>query len=233
MRFVGSKTLHNILRTRVPCRQTARVGPLFAVQRGFAFVEALVAMSLLTALILGPLFLIGRALEGTTHSGKQFSATFFAEEAVEYLKHKRDASFSAYLAYLDNPKAKTDGFKDPFVNNIKPCLSERCVVDTLEDKIRPCPAGAFPKCALLTHHKTTRLFGHHAPGGNWEESGFYRWVEIRPHKENGKDVAYKVTAFVRYEERGVQYTTQLTRYIFDLSQAVQESACRARGDCGS
>ena len=57
---------------------------------GFTMVETLVAISILTIAVIGPLGIISQALHTSYYTRNQMTAYYLAQEAIEYVKNERD-----------------------------------------------------------------------------------------------------------------------------------------------
>ena len=76
-------------------------------KQGFSLIETLIAVSILMIAIVGPLSLVQAGLFSSIHQRNQVTATYLAQEAVEYIKNLRDTSFyenyGDYTKWLDRP----------------------------------------------------------------------------------------------------------------------------------
>ncbi len=59
---------------------------------GFTLIETLVAISILTIALTGPLAIIAQALRSSYYSRDEITAYYLAQEAIEYIRNKRDAN---------------------------------------------------------------------------------------------------------------------------------------------
>ncbi len=64
--------------------------PLPAKNKGFTLLETLVAISILIVAITAPLAIIAQALRSSYYARDQVTAYYLAQEAVEFLRNKRD-----------------------------------------------------------------------------------------------------------------------------------------------
>lgn len=69
-------------------------------QSGFSLIETLIAVSILMIAIAGPLSLVQAGLFSSIHQRNQVTATYLAQEALEYIKNVRDTN--AYYQYGTN-----------------------------------------------------------------------------------------------------------------------------------
>lgn len=88
------------------------------LQRGFTILETLVAISILVLALTAPLAIVAQALRSSYYARDQVTAYYLAQEAIEFLRNKRDnaglqASATAeqwtdtFLAY-SNPSGSPD-----------------------------------------------------------------------------------------------------------------------------
>lgn len=68
-------------------------------QSGFTLVETLVAIAILTLSVAGPLYTASRAIVAARTSSDQLTASYLAQEGIEYVRALRDTS------YLDRYRA--------------------------------------------------------------------------------------------------------------------------------
>ena len=64
-------------------------------KRAFTLIETLVAITILTLAIVGPLYAANRAIVGARTSRDHLTATYLAQEAIEYVRLMRDDDFLA------------------------------------------------------------------------------------------------------------------------------------------
>lgn len=73
-------------------------------QHGFSLIETLVAISILMIAIAGPLSLVQAGLFSSNHQRNQVTATYLAQEALEYIKNLRDSnSYTPTHPWLTGP----------------------------------------------------------------------------------------------------------------------------------
>ena len=74
-------------------------------KRGLTMVETLVAISILTIAVVGPLGIIAQALHSSYYTRDQMTAYYLAQEAVEYVRNLRDTEGIAITKiYVDDPE---------------------------------------------------------------------------------------------------------------------------------
>ena len=73
--------------------------------RGFTIVETLVAVAILMIAIAGPLTIAQKSLISAIYAKDQVTATFLAQDAIEYVKNMRDANVSRWAEWVDQEMA--------------------------------------------------------------------------------------------------------------------------------
>jgi prepilin-type N-terminal cleavage/methylation domain-containing protein len=72
-------------------------------KKGFSLIETLIAISILMIAVTGPFALVQAGLFSSNHQRNQVTATFLAQEALEYVKNMRDTnSYTQYGATTAN-----------------------------------------------------------------------------------------------------------------------------------
>jgi prepilin-type N-terminal cleavage/methylation domain-containing protein len=95
--------------------------------RGFTLVETIVAITILTLAVVGPLFTANRAIVAARAASYQLTASYLAQEGVEYVRMLRDNHYLA--AYAGDPAtASTTGWAN-FRTEVNPCVSGTCTFD--------------------------------------------------------------------------------------------------------
>jgi hypothetical protein len=73
---------------------------------GLTMVETLVAISILTIAVIGPLGIIAQALHTSYYTRDQMTAYYLAQEAIEYVRNLRDKQGIGITGqYVENPEA--------------------------------------------------------------------------------------------------------------------------------
>ncbi len=142
--------------------------------RGFTLVEAMVAISILSVAITGPLLIAQKGIASAAYSRDQITASYLAQEAIEYIRNARDTNNISGAPWLD------------VFDQV--CVSPSvCRVDALYTRVREsdgtatpavqgCTAGTCPKLNL---NKTEGLYGYESTSG-WTQTPFTRSVTITP-----------------------------------------------------
>lgn len=101
-------------------------------KRGFTLIEAMIAVTILSLSVAGPMFTASRAILAAETARDQLTASYLAQEGIEYVRMMRD---DAYLdAYRRNdPSASANAWTD-FISggsawSITTCIATACTLD--------------------------------------------------------------------------------------------------------
>jgi prepilin-type N-terminal cleavage/methylation domain-containing protein len=103
-----------------------------AWQRGFTLIETMVAVSIVTLAVAGPLFTASRAVLAATNARDQLTASYLAQEGIEYIRSMRDNEFLKY--YLAggstiSTTAWTNFISGSDAASITSCRASTCKLD--------------------------------------------------------------------------------------------------------
>lgn len=125
---------------------------------GFTLLETLAALSVLTFAVIGPLTLASYAIRSASVSQNQLMTSYLAQEAMEYIKNKRDnialAGASDWLEGLGNCRG-----------------SRGCVIDIPNNNIINCGGGDCPK---IKYDSTTGFYNY----SSGVETSFIREIKL-------------------------------------------------------
>lgn len=99
------------------------------LERGFTLVEALVAISIVLIAVTGPLTIVAKNLVFAQFARDQITAFYLAQDAVEFVRNKRDNNTLAGQGWLEGLSA---------------CISETCIVDSAADTVTRCGTSCDP-----------------------------------------------------------------------------------------
>lgn len=158
--------------------------------KGFTLIEALVAIAILVISITGPLTIASKGMSSAIFAKDQITAFYLAQEAVEYIRNKRDEN---------NINANTwlTGLSDCIDGNI-------CTIDTQNNVISKCSSGV---CPVLKYNDVTAFYNY-ATGDN---SKFTRSVNIST--VNTREVA--ITATLSWKTGAIDKTFVVKEHILD------------------
>ncbi|MFH1178263.1 MAG: prepilin-type N-terminal cleavage/methylation domain-containing protein [bacterium] len=87
--------------------------------RAFTLIEALVAVTILTVAIAGPLFSAGRAIIAAGVARDQLTASYLAQEGIEYIRMLRDNNYLS--AYQGNSSTASSVGWTSFLASVNQC----------------------------------------------------------------------------------------------------------------
>lgn len=161
-------------------------------ERGFTLVETLVAITILAVAIAGPVSIAQQGLRGAILARDQLTASYLAQEGVEYIRAARDESYLAgSLSVPDDPA---------WDDNFAVCLNNYgCRIDMSNPTAAPvaCNSGG---CPYLNFNATTGFYGHQS-GASWKATPFRRTIFVSP--VGGSNTNYSVVSRVEWQSATV------------------------------
>ena len=124
---------------------------------GFTLVETLIAITVLISAIVGPMVIVQKSLSSANFSKDQITAFYLAQEAIEYIRNKRDENTLSGLSW-------TNGLSD--------CIGKKCAVDAVNETLSQCSDN----CPNLLFDTTNSFYGYNP---DWKNSKFNRSIEIK------------------------------------------------------
>jgi prepilin-type N-terminal cleavage/methylation domain-containing protein len=171
--------------------------------RGFTLVEAMVAISILSLSITGPMLIAQKGIGSAIYARDQITAFYLAQEAVEYIRNVRDSNRINAVSWL---------------SNLSPCLSGlTCIVDarytdyTNPSAIVTCPGGT---CSPLSFDGTELIYGY-GVGGLWRVTPFTRSVQMT-ETSPGKEAVISVTVSWTTNLFAPVRTFSIKEYLFNF-----------------
>lgn len=146
---------------------------------GFTLIETLVAISILLVSIAGPLTIAAKGLQAAVYARDQITAFYLAQDAVEYIRNKRDGNTLSSNYWLTG-FGIDGGFPD--------CTSlNKCIVDVKNNTIDECSGGS---CSPLRYNESTAFYSYNV---SYPVSSFTREVQIVPI--NADEVTIEVSIY--------------------------------------
>ncbi|HUY62399.1 MAG TPA: prepilin-type N-terminal cleavage/methylation domain-containing protein [Candidatus Paceibacterota bacterium] len=97
-------------------------------RRAFTLVETLVAIAILALAIAGPLYTADRTLVATELAREQLTATYLAQEGIEYVRALRDNAYlSAYQA--GGTSVSANAWSAFLSSPVSQCVNSACTAD--------------------------------------------------------------------------------------------------------
>jgi len=144
-------------------------------KRGFTLIETLVAISVLLIAVVGPLTLATRSLFSALVARDQLTASYLAQDAVEYIRYKRDNNFLAGEPWLNG--------------DLSDCVAPKmCRVETERNQIKDCDEDSGGVCKNLTYDEKEDTYGYRSvsteEGEEVRPTTFNRTVTLYPAVDN-------------------------------------------------
>lgn len=180
-------------------------------------VEAMVAISILSLAVTGPLLIAQKGVGSAIYARDQITAFYLAQEAVEYVRNVRDSNRiskpagNSWLYQFD--ECKEDGSGNPRFCQIDAQYSN---FNENADAIALCndvsnPAGP---CPVLSFNSATGLYGY-GVGGTWRPTMFTRSIFI-DDRVSSKEALVSVTISWQTKLFTPRKTFNIREYIFDF-----------------
>jgi type II secretory pathway pseudopilin PulG len=115
---------------------------------GFTLIETFVAVSILAVSVVAPLSLASRSLAIARYSRDQVVATHLAQDAIEYVRAKRDANL------LGIARTGLGNWVNGLTISAKNAALQPFIVDSVYDQVIPCSGT----CAPLKFDASTGLY---------------------------------------------------------------------------
>lgn len=188
-------------------------------QSGFSLIETLIAVSILMIAIAGPFALVQAGLFSSIHQRDQVTATYLAQEAIEYIKNVRDGnSYSQYSGgnvsdWLTGPDGSS--MKDT-------CADNGCYVDLQGNLdggfIKKVDDGGDKKITQTNSSDGVfRYYGYESSNGNTiKDTGYTRVVKITPVVGTLDEVT--VTVIVGWKEGAIKRSHTVSENIYNYAQ---------------
>lgn len=153
---------------------------------GFTLVETLIAIGILTIAASAPLFSASRAVTFARSSSYQMTASYLAQEGIEYVRAVRDDAF--LTAYHDVGSTASDEGWNSFSSSINQCRDpQMCVLDPT-DGLSQCSGSS---CTLLWLDDTNHIYRQTQTTG--QATVFYRTIQTQSVTLKDEKVISKVT----------------------------------------
>lgn len=126
---------------------------------GFTLVEVLVAVSVLSIAILATFTAVSNSMKVTNFTEDQITAYYLADEALEYIRNRRDGNA------IQHVNALATGGSVAWLTNIAqvsgdPCSAGKvCYVDIPANTIGTCSSTAA-SCPVLLYNASSGLYGY-------------------------------------------------------------------------
>jgi type II secretion system protein I len=129
---------------------------------GFTLVEVLVAISVLSISILATFTAVSHSMRATNFTEDQIIAYYLADEALEYVRHKRDNNAIAQINALETGGASVSWLTGIPHTGGSPCPSSTvCYIDVPYSTITSC-SSTHESCPVLLYNSTSGLYSYNS-----------------------------------------------------------------------
>jgi len=177
-------------------------------QKGFTLVETLVAIGILSLSLAGTFTAAQNGLQNSTFAKDQITASYLAQEAVEYIKNIRDQNSLASLNSQATGGAAQNWLTGLSAQASDPCyFGKTCMIDVPLKNVSSCP-GSWGTCPVLLQDPVSGLFGYTA---GWTATRFKREVQFRSISAN----EVMVTVSMSWTSGSFSKTVNVTEDLFN------------------
>lgn len=175
-------------------------------QSGFTLIETIVAIAFLMLAVAGFLTVSTRGIAIGSFAKDEMIATYLAQDAMEYIRAKKDTNILNGLAWLDGFKSSSPNCMNPSGNGMS--TGRKCWIDTLNGSIDGC-SGSCSSLPPLSFNTATGLYGY----GGGVTTKFKRIVEM---EEIATDREARVIVTVTFPQGSVTKSTVLQVNMFNI-----------------
>jgi len=181
--------------------------------KGFTLIETMIAVTILSLAIVGPLFTASRAIVAAQSSRDQLVASYLAQEGIEYVRAMRDNEYLA--AYQSGGASVSSVAWNNFLNNpvqdisaITQCrMPKVCTLDPVQGAVSPmasCPNDVCTPLYLLTNgvYSQQNLSGSKA-------TSFIRTIQATDVSATEESIVSQVS----WSFHGVPYSVTITDHL--------------------
>ena len=170
-------------------------------ERGFTILETLVAITLLSMAILGPMELASRSIGSAMVSQNQITAFYLSQEALEYIRNIRDNNLINSLPWISG-------------GNLDECTGNDCIIDVPNSTLGD-PSGnitaCIGTCPKLKYDDAGGYYYNHISGN---ETIFTRKARIITPVNGNSDEA-KIEITTSWDEKTGTRSVYLEEYVFN------------------
>ena len=187
-------------------------------KRGFTLIETMVAIAILTLSIAGPLYTANRAIVAAETASSQLTATYLAQEGIEYVRMMRDNEY--LLAYHAGTNISSIAWTN-FLNNpisdlsaITQCIApNKCILDPVQGVLAPltqCPvSGGQGNCTAPLYLISKGIYSEQNVSGTGVLTPFTRSIQavfVSPADE-------RIVSTVSWSFHGMPYAVTVTDHL--------------------
>ncbi len=117
-------------------------------KRGFTLIETLVAVTIVTLATVGPLTVANSTLVATYNAREQLTASYLAQEGIEYVRAIRDNAYLDAYSIGGSPVAWNDLLTGNGALSLTACRNSYCTLDAIGTSFGYGSGRAIRTCAI-------------------------------------------------------------------------------------
>ncbi len=185
--------------------------------KGFTLIETLVAVTIITVAVSGAIFSANRSIVAAQISRDRLTASYLAQEGVEYIRAMRDDAFLADYGTSNDPWADfTNGAPGSKPYSVKKCVDTTCTLDPTQsmgsnngDSLNPCGNGNGNSCGPLYFDRTNNRYTEQNNLANGVKTPFTRILQITAISNTEENIVSTVT----WDFHGTPLTVKTTDHL--------------------
>ncbi len=187
--------------------------PMRKLVSGFTLIETLVAIAILTLAVVGPLYTADRALVSAQLANQQLTASYLAQEGVEYVRGLRDDAYlSTYRTYQNTSGVNISdtAWASFLTTSVGSCRSGTCSYDPSYG-LSACSGSSCPTLYLANGSYTTQSGRSGA-----KVTPYTRSIQVEnitpapPNDAKGNPIDVEVVSTVTWNFHGVAHSVDVT-----------------------
>lgn len=170
--------------------------------RGFTLIEAMVAVSIMAIAIAAPMYAASRTIAAAQLSAEKLTATYLAQEGVEYVRKMRD---DAYLASISDQRTAWSAFS----SRVDICAGSQigCTIDTIgPSAFAQCAGDPATTCQPLYRN----ILQQYTQAVTEDKTIYTRYVQVSIVDTNTE---MKVVSTVVWQSHGVAQSVSVTDHL--------------------
>ena len=157
-------------------------------RRGFTLVEAMVAISILSLAVTGPLLIAQKGVGSAIYARDQITAFYLAQEGIEYIRNVRDTNRITGTSWLQQFNSCSEN------GSGKVCQIDARYSDfTNAQAIKNCPGGVCEKLSFYKDSVTGEGYYGYGSGSGWAQTPYTRTIVIDERAMPDKEALVSVT----------------------------------------
>lgn len=195
----------------------------YSYSAGFTLVETMVAITILTLSIAGPLTTASRAIVAAEVSRDQLTASYLAQEGLEYMRSVRDGSYlTEYKLSMNDPSIEVTSVSwNAFLTSVTSCRPTTpdptiaCTFDPAAYSLTPCHIGSCLPLHLVNTGSVDNPINYYTTnsslGSTVPATVFTRTIQV--FDVAGTDADKRIVSTVSWSFHNTPYTVTVTDHL--------------------